>query len=1766
MVYSLTLTNPLASGHDGSWKLDLLMECVVGTPAETPTLANGDTPTQAVSRDHPDGDGGVGSARTGADGRGAEASANTSSSQQQTHPSDHEEVEDISSDEDEDDDDDDGGDGAGGAGGGHVPDTSAQGADHMDAPEISEDEDLDDDDGIAVEDEDAVTGNLHETEGMERRSMAAGEVAGRVDDGVRTDGAADVDTASSRAKEGDHQAEDLDRLSQGTVSRGVGREAEGSQNGPSTTPSDSDSTGSSRSQQQQQRQQQLSVLDLSSEDETITEAFTERRKPQGLPTATQLSGRTRPDDRAGRQRTRASPPPSPPASPARSSSSSSRSSSPESVMSHQSAENVGDDSDSAFDGSDENSAASIDETDEFDSDEYEVDILPPDCFVHHNDRPTYKKALCFECYTKHEEALKKHNMDMSDIDSDTGRPTKTAAARLRKKKRASGGGRSEAGGGKRPRKSRRSSSSGNSSGERRKRRKVVGGSSATAGSAPARARRLVKPHRKKSKKLAAGADEAVSSAMSLEDTTSSSSGGGGEGTRDLRRDKGKNKRVAGRPRIDSDVHSIPRKSKQGNGSEGGGMNGDFLGALIANPAPARKKADLSSAGPAAPAPQGKGKRPKLARHGSVDAVERRDSRQGGRAAAVGSDGRRAPQMVRGGSLDTGLSSMSLSQYQLQKDVTGVLPSSSLRRPDKALAGSKIPRGAPSDGVGKKTGAENARRSSNIPALGSSTNSSINRGISRQTLTTPVPAPSSKLNDKYEEVENCVGVRRKRSNGKYFVWVQGAPLDGVPYETAKECARAYDRLHPSSGRGNPNGHRRNVSDARAPSHVDKGGDSPQVAEEPVAVPSPSAISSTLAASPSTSPSRAVSPGPPAAESAEENGDEEQGRELMMNFMAGNPGEDEREPTSNSTEGAVTAEGGNEELGGEEEQGRELMMRMAAGRGASPPAVSLADEEEDEMVPPSPHSAAESNDGSDDLSSGEDESDAGGDENDDSNDSNPPPLVQWKKPKLTSAPVGGGADIGGGIGGNGGRTSSAKALSPGPSSNAGANVTVVHKPALSMRSHTRFGATVATPPMAAAAATGTSPSSSKRWGLWGYRGSAKGMRTVAPKPTTCRLMVSLAGPSWNAGRRAPARAHLPGGARAAAVAAATTPTRPGRGDRTIPPGMNSDASPAMDTAAAARGEDMVSLRTAAPTAPAPARAQAPAGEWLVIETAAIATSSAATPGMEEVLAATATTGMPLEGTQGVKAGIAAVISTRTRETAGESRGTRVAGEAFTPGDMSTTAADRAAATGETVRGLRRGADDGVVSNRWHAWAWCPMRKSVHHYSSRGSRISRVGERSGSTGGAWQDGSRGREGGGMRSEVSRPQSSVVVSGGGTFRSAIASTTRASASGSGPMRRQGVARSARETAAPYQRPTRGADSVYNRLGRPVDEAPGTHVLVDGLHADVMDDDIKELFAGVGELKSCGIEYGRDDRSNGRAKVVFVKREDAESAVSQFHKRTLDGAPMHVEIVEPPAPEPRGGGIRGRGAAALREPPAATGGGFQNGSSRAGGARAYSGNGTGAQRVPQSRITVAGPAVTRQHHQAPVAAPIHNVRAGLFGTSLNDDDDDFGGGNDMEDELFEDQATPRVNGFGSGGGVRGRGGGGGGGGRGERTDVSFQVTLNGVPPSNGGGFRNNGNSFGGDSKSFLSRTGGGKSGGGGGGGGGFRSGGGGGGGGGGGSRSGRGRQNRVGSGGGKGGGGGGGGGRGNRRKGGGGGGGGGGGDVSTMDLDAQLEAHMAKR
>eukprot|EP00903_Cladosiphon_okamuranus_P018833 g17322.t1 len=1980
MVYTITLTNPLASGHDGSWKLDLLMECVVDAPADTSVtaLGNGDPPPQMVGRDNGGSDGGIGGAHIGANGSGGGASADARSSPQQPLASDIEEVEDISSDED----DDEGVDGGGGNGDGDVAgvqDTPPQEADLTDASDISEDdeddddEDADDDDNVDLEDEDNLIRTVHENGGAGPRKTATGEEAGGVGDGVRTD------RTSSGAMEGDQQQEDLDLPSGRADVGGIEHEPEDSQHAATpaspVAPAAPDSTALSKSlQKQHQQQMSLTASGVEAclnEDEIIATALTERRKQPEFPTVTKVPAPDRPGDKAGRQSRRSPAAPSPPPSP--SSSSRSMSSSPESAKS-QTAESVEGDSDSAFDASDESSWGSEGETDD-DSDGYEVDVLPPtNCFSLHRARKTYKKALCYECYTEYEETLKERNLSMSDIDSDTGRRKKPAASRRRKKE--SGGSGADCG--KRSRKSRQSSSEGSLRGDGRKRRKLMAASVATADSAPAAGRRLVKPHRKKAKKLAVGEDEAVSNARLLEDTTSSSSEGGDGGEGALRRGKGKNKRVADKPHTIRPQQWRPRK-KQGSESDGSGAGVDLLSALIANPAPARKMTNIPSpATQAAPAPQAQEKRPKITRQRSADAVERPGSGGGGFA----SDGREPPQLARGGSLDTTISALSLSQYRggvLGREVPGVLPNSSLRQP-----GSKVAKAAPIDGGCKKIRAEHARRGSKTPALKSSTNTSANRGISNRAPTTTLPVPSNSIKGKYEKVTHYRGVWKKKSNGKFFVWVDDAPLDGKPYETAEQCAKAYDQLFLPSARGSACRPQLNFGDARAPSHAESDGltpltasqgsrlskgavtsgykpkrgpffaptetlpqprhaqaptrqrsteasrgqqpsgvaaraaqwrppqvvaprqqhgaaavmalidppstssktnrrqvappppvdafntarsskvkwsspikndedlngrrvlpkasvlpkrsglaggragrpvpdtrefckqagvsgtfrmrddddeeegegdgggvgaettltpeevfapargsllehvpdedgpthenldseskGSPRRTEEGAAAMAASTMSSAAATSPPPPPSRAEPTVREATESVEENGDEEQGRELIMSFIGGNL-EEKREPMTNSAEGDTAAEDDCEELRGEEEQGRELVMRMAAGGDTPLQAVPPVEEEEDETVPPTPPSGAESDaDDSSDPCSDEDDDDAAM-----SLEDEPHPVVEWKRP----APVGGGSGNGGGGSGGGSRTN---ASSPGHSNTANSTATaVVNKPTATTRSFTRFSAAVAAapaPPVPGASATGHVSLSYERSPQLPISNNVhQSMRGANAMPAPPNPPPLSGGPPQRVVWRTPRRTAVP-----AAVTPITSVERQQEEqgeehhceDSSVELELPSEVVDALNppavtaVAAAVRAEAIVTLRTAAATAPAAARARALAGVWLAIATAAIAlTSLGVTPGMAEVRTATATTEVPAEETIGMEGGVAVVISTAT---AGESQTMRTAGEAFLTGDPSTTATNRVAAptigTGRSLHNAEEGwGNFGSLSR----CAWpirYPLEMSLDQISSRGSRISRVG---GSSSGAWEDGYRG---GGMRSEVSRPQSSVVVDGGGTFRSAIASTTRAPVSGgSGPMRRQGVARVARESAAPYSRPTRGADSVYNRLGgRVQDEAPGTHVLVEGLNHDVMDDDIKELFAGVGELKHCAIDYDRAGRSNGRATVVFKREEDAESAVSQFHKRTLDGAPMHVEIVDPPpAPEPRGGGVRGRGGTALREPPAATGGGgFQNGSSRPAGGGGYSGNGVRRAPQPQSRVTVSGPVMSRLH-QAPVAAPVHNVRAGLFGTSLTNDVD---GGNDMEDDLYEDQGSG-MNGFGGGGGGRGRGGGGG---RRGKTDVSFKVTLDGLSQLNGGGgggdgggsFRNNGNSLGGNSSSFLSRTGGGKTGGGGGGGGGggFRSGGGGGG------RGGGGKGGR-----------GGGASRGKGRDGGGGGGGVGGG-VSTMDLDAQLEAHMAKR
>ncbi|KAJ8770979.1 hypothetical protein K2173_022880 [Erythroxylum novogranatense] len=102
-----------------------------------------------------------------------------------------------------------------------------------------------------------------------------------------------------------------------------------------------------------------------------------------------------------------------------------------------------------------------------------------------------------------------------------------------------------------------------------------------------------------------------------------------------------------------------------------------------------------------------------------------------------------------------------------------------------------------------------------------------------------------------------------------------------------------------------------------------------------------------------------------------------------------------------------------------------------------------------------------------------------------------------------------------------------------------------------------------------------------------------------------------------------------------------------------------------------------------------------------------------------------------------------------------------------------------------------------------------------------------------------------------------------------------------------------------------------------------GTKLYISNLDYGVSNDDIKELFSEVGDLKRHTIHYDRSGRSKGTAEVVFSCRTDALAAVKRYNDVQLDGKPMKIEIVgtniAAPAASPVTNGILGNLSAVAR-------------------------------------------------------------------------------------------------------------------------------------------------------------------------------------------------------------------------------------------------------
>ncbi|WOG96663.1 hypothetical protein DCAR_0415999 [Daucus carota subsp. sativus] len=76
------------------------------------------------------------------------------------------------------------------------------------------------------------------------------------------------------------------------------------------------------------------------------------------------------------------------------------------------------------------------------------------------------------------------------------------------------------------------------------------------------------------------------------------------------------------------------------------------------------------------------------------------------------------------------------------------------------------------------------------------------------------------------------------------------------------------------------------------------------------------------------------------------------------------------------------------------------------------------------------------------------------------------------------------------------------------------------------------------------------------------------------------------------------------------------------------------------------------------------------------------------------------------------------------------------------------------------------------------------------------------------------------------------------------------------------------------------------------------TKILVSNLNYAVSENDIKDLFSVVGDVKKISVHYDKSGRSEGSAEIIYSNWKDAEAAVKRYNNIQLDGKPMEVKIV----------------------------------------------------------------------------------------------------------------------------------------------------------------------------------------------------------------------------------------------------------------------------
>ncbi|KAL1544196.1 THO complex subunit 4A [Salvia divinorum] len=120
------------------------------------------------------------------------------------------------------------------------------------------------------------------------------------------------------------------------------------------------------------------------------------------------------------------------------------------------------------------------------------------------------------------------------------------------------------------------------------------------------------------------------------------------------------------------------------------------------------------------------------------------------------------------------------------------------------------------------------------------------------------------------------------------------------------------------------------------------------------------------------------------------------------------------------------------------------------------------------------------------------------------------------------------------------------------------------------------------------------------------------------------------------------------------------------------------------------------------------------------------------------------------------------------------------------------------------------------------------------------------------------------------------------------------------GPTRRptNRVANRVTPYSAPKAPETAWGHDMFPAGGRSSSIETGTKLYISNLDYGVSNEDIKELFSEVGDLKRYVVHYDRSGRSKGTAEVVFSRQQDAMAAIKRYNNVQLDGKPMKLELV----------------------------------------------------------------------------------------------------------------------------------------------------------------------------------------------------------------------------------------------------------------------------